>query len=192
MPATSGPPQMVPGAGPVADMGHGVSIHPQFGFTGVPSAPPGSVPAVPGASSTPAVANVPAPHQPSANHQPPVTHGLPPGHGLSPSHGPPANHGLPTSHGLPVSHGQPQPPPPQVNQGVAPQAQMTAPGNLTVDSSLEDDAVEDEEEHVSKRQRLEDIQEPTLEDEAVLHVLSGHNNSETPDEYTGEYEYGDA
>lgn len=63
---------------------------------------------------------------------------------------------------------------------------MTAPGNLTVDSSLEDDAVEDEEEHVSKRQRLEDIQEPTLEDEAVLHVLSGHNNSETPDEYTGE------
>jgi hypothetical protein len=62
---------------------------------------------------------------------------------------------------------------------------MNAPEDLAVDPSLEDDA-EEEEEHVAKRQRLEDSQEPTLEDEAVLHVLSGHNNPETPGEYSTE------
>jgi hypothetical protein len=61
---------------------------------------------------------------------------------------------------------------------------MNAPEDLAVDPSLEDDA--EEEEHVAKRQRLEDSQEPTLEDEAVLHVLSGHNNPETPGEYSTE------
>jgi hypothetical protein len=75
---------------------------------------------------------------------------------------------------------------------------MTAPEDLAVDPSLEDDAEEEdeeeeeEEEHAAKRQRLEDSQEQTLEDEAVLHVLSGHNNPETPGEYTTEYVYGDA
>ena len=62
---------------------------------------------------------------------------------------------------------------------------MNAPDDL-VDPKLEEDAEEEEEGRVSKRQRLEDIQEPTLEDEAVLHVLSGHNNPETPGEFTTE------
>lgn len=63
---------------------------------------------------------------------------------------------------------------------------MSASENLAVDPSLEDDVEEEEDEHAAKRQRLEDSQEPTLEDEAVLHVLSGHNNPETPGEYTTE------
>ncbi|KAK4155224.1 hypothetical protein C8A00DRAFT_42106 [Chaetomidium leptoderma] len=93
------------------------------------------------------------------------------------------------AHGLPVIQGQPPPPPSQVNQRVAPQAQMTAPDDLAVDPNLED---EPEEEHTSKRQRLNDSLEPTLEDEAVLNALADHNNPTTPGEYTTEYTYGDA
>lgn len=60
---------------------------------------------------------------------------------------------------------------------------MTSPDDLAVDPSLEDDP---EDEHVAKRQRLDDSQEPTLEDEAVLSALAGHNNPGTPGEYTSE------
>ncbi|KAK4120802.1 hypothetical protein N657DRAFT_140917 [Parathielavia appendiculata] len=100
----------------------------------------------------------------------------------------------PAPQGLAVAQGQPQPPPPQASQAIAPQAQMaqahmTSPEELAVDPNLEE---EPEEEHAAKRQRLDDSQEPTLEDEAVLNVLAGHNNPTTPGEYTSEYTYGDA
>jgi hypothetical protein len=90
-----------------------------------------------------------------------------------------------------VAQGQPQPPPPQVNQAMAaqvnqamaPQAQMTAPDDLAVDPNLGE---EPDEEHAAKRQRLDDSQEPSLEDEAVLNALADHNNPTPPGEYTSE------
>jgi hypothetical protein len=60
---------------------------------------------------------------------------------------------------------------------------MTAPEDLAVDPSLDE---EPEDEHAAKRQRLDDSQEPSLEDEAVLNALAGHNNPATPGEYTTE------
>ncbi|AEO61785.1 hypothetical protein MYCTH_2312344 [Thermothelomyces thermophilus ATCC 42464] len=103
--------------------------------------------------------------------------------------GTPAMANAPDSQGLPQGQGQAQPPPPQTNPGVAPQAQMAAHEELAVDPSL---GGEPEEEHAAKRQRLDDSQEPTLEDEAVLNALASHNNPTTPGEYTTEYSYGDA
>jgi hypothetical protein len=60
---------------------------------------------------------------------------------------------------------------------------MTAPEDLAVDPSLEE---EPEDEPAVKRQRLDNSQEPTLEDEAVLNALASHNNPTTPGEYTTE------
>jgi hypothetical protein len=61
---------------------------------------------------------------------------------------------------------------------------MTVPGQLAVDPSLEDE--EPEEQHAAKRLRLDDSQDPSLEDEAVLNALAGHNNATPPGEYSTE------
>lgn len=148
--------------------------------------PPGAPPGAPGVHplypNAPPVAGVP----PGVPVGTPLA-GVPvPPHAVVPAvpgtPGAPAMPNIP-SHGLPVSQGPPQPPPSQVNQGVAPQAQMTAPQDLAVDPNLE----EDTEEHASKRQRLsDDSQDPSIEDEAVLNALAVHNNPETPGDYTTE------
>ncbi len=70
-----------------------------------------------------------------------------------------------------------------MNQGIAPQAQMTVSDDIAVDPSLED---EPEEEHSAKRQRLDDGHDSALEDEAVLNALTSHNNPTPPGEYTTE------
>lgn len=97
--------------------------------------------------------------------------------------GTPAMANAADSQGLPQAQDQAQQPQPQTNPGVAPQVQMTAHEELAVDPSLGE---EPEEEHAAKRPRLDDSQEPTLEDEAVLNALAGHNNPTTPGEYTTE------
>ncbi|KAL2147885.1 hypothetical protein VTI28DRAFT_3363 [Corynascus sepedonium] len=113
----------------------------------------------------------------------------PPASTVSGAPGTPAMANVPGPQGLPATQVQTQPPPPQPNPGVAPQAQMTAHEELAVDPSLGE---EPEEEHAAKRQRLDDSQEPTLEDEAVLNALASHNNPTTPGEFSTEYTYGDA
>lgn len=60
---------------------------------------------------------------------------------------------------------------------------MTGPEDLAVDPTLED---EPEDEHLVKRQRLEDNQDSVLEDEAVLNALASHNNPTPPGEYATE------
>ena len=97
--------------------------------------------------------------------------------------GTPAMSNVPPPHGLTIPQSQPHPQPPHLNQGLAPQAQMTAPEDLAVDPSLED---EPEDEHLAKRQRLDDNQDSVLEDEAVLNALTSHNNPTPPGEYATE------
>ncbi|KAK4241352.1 hypothetical protein C8A03DRAFT_41181 [Achaetomium macrosporum] len=157
--AVLGAPPIVQGP-PAGGVPHGVPMHAQYpGVPGVSGAPPTPVSTVSGAPGTPGMPTMPAAQ------------------------------GLPMGQGQPMVQGQPQSAPPMPGPGVAPQAQMTAPGELAVDPSLEE---EPEEEHAAKRQRLNDSQDPSLEDEAVLNALAGHNNPTTPGEYTTEYTYGDA
>lgn len=59
---------------------------------------------------------------------------------------------------------------------------MTAPGDLAVDPNLE----EEPEAPAAKRPKLNDSQDSTLEDEAVLTALAAHNNETSPGEYTTE------
>ncbi|KAK4043594.1 hypothetical protein C8A01DRAFT_43532 [Parachaetomium inaequale] len=156
---------------------------------GVAPGAPGAPPLVPGAAPVPGMAHgVPVHPQfaglPGVPAAPPT-----PGSAIPGAPGTPAMPNVPPAHGLPVTHGQPQPHPPQVSQGIAPQAQMTAHEDLAVDPGLDE---EPEDDHAAKRQRLDDSQEPSLEDEAVLNALAGHNNPATPGEYTTEYTYGDA
>ncbi|KAK4101003.1 hypothetical protein N658DRAFT_507320 [Parathielavia hyrcaniae] len=155
-----------------------------------PDTPGAPSPLVPGAAPTAGIPHGVAIH--------PLYQGVggmrnaPPPAPLSTVPGAPGTPGMPlesSPQGLAVAQGQPQPPPPQAGQPIAPQAQMTSPEDLAVDPNLEDEA---DEEHAAKRQRLDDSQEPTLEDEAVLNVLAGHNNPTTPGEYTTDYTYGDA
>jgi hypothetical protein len=60
---------------------------------------------------------------------------------------------------------------------------MTAPDGLAVDPSLVNEPTE---EPAAKRQRLNDSQDPSLDDEAVLNALASHNNTPTPGEYATE------
>ncbi|KAK3304402.1 uncharacterized protein B0T15DRAFT_240516 [Chaetomium strumarium] len=166
-----GGPPMVQGT-PAGGMPHGVPMHPQYpGVPGVSGAPPTPVSTASGAPGTPGMPTMPA------------TQGVPMGQG------PPMAQGQPMVQGQPMLAGQPQPTATMPGPGVAPQAPMTAPEQLAVDPSLDDGP---EEEHAAKRQRLADSQDPSLDDEAVLNALAGHNNPTTPGEYTTEYTYGDA
>ena len=147
--------------------------------TGPPLGAPGAHPLFHGA---PSVAGM----QPGVSPGPPLG-GIPGGppaslSGLPGGSGNPGIANVSVPHGLPVVQGQPQPPPPQANQGGAPQAQMT-PEDLAVDPSLEEDL----DEQPAKRPRLsDDSQDASIEDEAVLNALAVHNNPTTPGEYTSE------
>ncbi|SPQ27459.1 640fcbc6-deb0-419d-8721-15944957a1c0 [Thermothielavioides terrestris] len=132
--------------------------------------------------------SVPSPPQfaaePGVSAAPPVTVSPAPG-----APGNPAMQSMPAAPGVPVAQGQPQPGAPVPSPRVAPQAQMTAPDGLAVDPSLVNEPAE---EPAAKRQRLNDSQDPSLDDEAVLNALASHNNTPTPGEYSTEYSYGDA
>lgn len=70
--------------------------------------------------------------------------------------------------------------------GESPQPRMTGDGSLSVsghgDTPLGDDlgavdpSLEDPDEHMAKRPRLHENQDPSLEDVAVMNALSAHNN----------------
>ncbi|KXX81229.1 hypothetical protein MMYC01_201380 [Madurella mycetomatis] len=164
-PGASSAPPLVPGAPPAV-----------AGAPGVPAGPP--------MSGMPPVSTAPAdPAGPAG----------PAGVGTS---GAPSIPSAPPTQVLPASQAQPRPPPhpplpahlvQSSNPGVAPQAQMAGPDDLAVDPSLE----EDPEEHAAKRPRLNESQDSSIEDEAVLNALAVHSNP-TPGEYTTEYTYGDA
>lgn len=49
-----------------------------------------------------------------------------------------------------------------------------------------DPGLEDPDEQVAKRPRLDENQDPTLEDEAVLNALAGHGNPTPVDHYAPE------
>lgn len=77
---------------------------------------------------------------------------------------------------------QPLPPLPPI-VSLPPQTESATPGSesLVVDPSLEDS-----DEQPAKRPRLEETQEPSLEDEAVLNALAAHNNPNAVDHYAPE------
>lgn len=65
---------------------------------------------------------------------------------------------------------------------ISPQPGSETPGSdaLAVDPSLQDP-----DEHPPKRQRLDESQDPSVEDEAVLNALAAHNHPSI-DHYDGE------
>ncbi|KAH8907221.1 hypothetical protein BR93DRAFT_928093 [Coniochaeta sp. PMI_546] len=83
---------------------------------------------------------------------------------------------------------QPLPPVPPI-VSLPPQTESATPGSesLVVDPSLEDS-----DEQPAKRPRLEETQEPSLEDEAVLNALAAHNNPNAVDHYAPDFTYGEA
>ncbi|KAK4662687.1 hypothetical protein QC763_605780 [Podospora pseudopauciseta] len=81
-----------------------------------------------------------------------------------------------------------RPPSRPINAGGAPPAQMESPDDLAVDPNLEDDS----DEHMAKRQRLDDSQSGSLDDEAMMNALSAHNEP-TPGDYSQDFSsYGEA
>lgn len=168
----------VPGGALGAGIPHGVAIHPQFpGLQGVTNAqiPPGSDVAV-SVSNAQLSSSIPSTPQ-----------GLLPASQLAQQQ---------------QQHQQQQhdqqihtPTPQQVSQSLVQPVQIVpAPVNSTGlgdegDGGDDDeDGDEAEDEHVAKRQRLGDDthESPTLEDEAVLNALAGHNNAASPGEYETE------
>ncbi|KAK4455600.1 hypothetical protein QBC34DRAFT_70913 [Podospora aff. communis PSN243] len=80
---------------------------------------------------------------------------------------------LSASPGVPEASMLPHIPPP-VDASVSPQGDTPVDDELAVDPSLED--AEDDEDHAAKRPRLDDNQDHSLEDAAVLNALAAHNN----------------
>jgi hypothetical protein len=72
-------------------------------------------------------------------------------------------------------------------------APSSDPGALAVDPSLEEaedqlvKRLEEANEHIVKRPRLEESQNPSLEDEAVMNALAAHHNPVVVDQYAQEY-----
>ena len=79
-------------------------------------------------------------------------------------------------------HQQPLPPVPPT-ASVAPQPESASPGS---ESMAVDPSLEDSDDPPAKRPRLEEAQEPSLEDEAVLNALAAHNNPNAVDHYAPE------
>ncbi|KAK4175961.1 hypothetical protein QBC36DRAFT_16587 [Triangularia setosa] len=172
--AAAGGPVQAPGVAPGAAPGVGPGLAPGVAPGAVPGAaagPPG-MPPVAGAPPTPQqITSVPVP----------VIPGMPAPSGV-PMH-PMYTQNVQAQGQTPV-----RPPPRPVNAGGAPPAQMDSPDNLAVDPNLEDDS----DEHIVKRQRLDDSQSGSLDDEAMMSALSAHNEP-TPGDYSQDFSsYGEA
>jgi hypothetical protein len=70
----------------------------------------------------------------------------------------------------PQMHQQASPP---LQSHISPQTGSDTPGS---DSLAVDPSLQDTDEHPSKRQRLDESQDPSVEDEAVLNALAAHNH----------------
>ncbi|KAK3320952.1 hypothetical protein B0T19DRAFT_253922 [Cercophora scortea] len=108
--------------------------------------------------------------------------------------GAPGLSGVPGPHQLGQIQGQPPLP---VSQSMSIESQTPMPGDddLAVDPSLDDvdvGDVDDASQHMAKRPRLDPNQDPSLEDEAVMHALAAHNNPNAVDHFTTDFTYGDA
>lgn len=138
---------------------------------------PGAAPAAPGATM------VPPPHPAPGDVAMPSpvsgVHGLPDVSGLPVVPGPVHVPNMADAASVQGGELMPQIPTP-VDGSVSAQGDTPAGDDLAVDPSLED--VEDEDEHAAKRPRLDDSQEPSLDDVAAMNLLAAHNNP------TGDYE----
>ncbi|KAK0626153.1 hypothetical protein B0T14DRAFT_509271 [Immersiella caudata] len=133
----------------------------------------GGTPAAPVAVATP----LPPP--------PPGMLGIPPQIAVVPAVGDVAS--LSASPVVPDASMLPQIPPP-VDASISAQGDTPVDDDLAVDPSLED--AEDDDDHAAKRPRLDDSQDHSLEDAAVLNALAAHNNPAAGD-YDAEF-YGEA
>ncbi|KAH6621220.1 hypothetical protein B0J18DRAFT_220794 [Chaetomium sp. MPI-SDFR-AT-0129] len=179
----------VPGGALGAGIPHGVAIHPQFpGLQGVNNA---QIP--PGSDVTVSVSNA----QISSNI-PSTPQGLLPASQLAQQQQQQQQQHHQQQHEQQIHTPTPQ----QVSQDLVQPVQIVPASVNSTGLGEEDDGGGDDDEdgdeaegeHIAKRQRLgDDTQEsPTLEDEAVLNALAGHNNAASPGEYETEYTYGDA
>ncbi|KAK5660848.1 hypothetical protein OQA88_12219 [Cercophora sp. LCS_1] len=130
------------------------------------TAGPGGLPMVPDPSAASMIQGIP---QAQMHPVHPVAQMMPSGHDHPHSH----------SH----DHGQPQLHPALQGDDSSAQDTPGADEELAVDPSLEDDP---EDEHVSKRQRLDVPQDTSMEDEAVLNALAAHANPDSAESYEEE------
>lgn len=85
---------------------------------------------------------------------------------------------------------------PQMHQQASPPMQshvspQTGSGTPVSDSLALDPSLQDADEHPPKRQRLDESQDPSVEDEAVLSALAAHSDPSI-DNYDAEFNYGEA
>ena len=137
------------------------------------SGAPGAAPVTPGAIGAPG-----GPAAPAVLGMPPALDGVPGVGDIST---------LSESPGVQDGSVEPQHQPP-VDRSVSVQGDTPVDDELAVDPSLEDaeEAEDDDDEHAAKRPRLDDNQDQSLEDVAVLHALAAHNNPVAGDEYEPE------
>ncbi|KAK4205634.1 hypothetical protein QBC40DRAFT_270545 [Triangularia verruculosa] len=163
----AGAPGQIPGQAP--GLAPGVGVPPG----GVPGPMPSAAPGPPG---VPPGVGAPPPPQQITSVPVPVIPGMP-----APMH-PMYSHNVQPQGQTPI-----RPPSRPLNTGGAPPAQMDSP-DLAVDPNLEDDS----DEHVAKRQRLDDSQNGSLDDEAMMNALAAHNEP-TPGDYSQDFSsYGEA